>query len=246
MRIAAAQIHPLRGDIQGNLTKHIELIKLALPLEADLILFPELSLTGYEPSLAKKLAVAKTDELGERIAKVCGQHQLSVAIGLPICTGSQPGNGSLPNITCLVISSGGDQTPIPKRFLHEDELPFFSSPISSVAPIWKHVGIAICYEISVSQHAKECVACGAEVYAASVAKTINDIDKAHHRLQEVAQEFSIPCIMANSIGDSEEGICGGRSAAWNKQGMKLAELDANREGVLLFDTDTEEVAAKNL
>jgi len=47
LRVALAQIAPTLGDRQQNLTKHLEQIAAAKRDHADLIVFPELSLTGY-------------------------------------------------------------------------------------------------------------------------------------------------------------------------------------------------------
>ncbi|MCB2178650.1 carbon-nitrogen hydrolase [bacterium] len=47
MRIALAQINTKLGDVPANLKKHLEMISQARRQEADLVVFPELSLTGY-------------------------------------------------------------------------------------------------------------------------------------------------------------------------------------------------------
>ena len=47
LTLAIAQISTQLGDVQANLDKHIEFIRQARSSEADLLLFPELSLTGY-------------------------------------------------------------------------------------------------------------------------------------------------------------------------------------------------------
>ena len=54
MKICVAQTRPLKGDIKGNIENHKKLIASAVSHQADLIIFPELSLTGYEPGLGKK------------------------------------------------------------------------------------------------------------------------------------------------------------------------------------------------
>ena len=56
MKIAAAQIRPKKGDIEANILKHVDIIKLAATLKAEALFFPELSLTSYEPELAEALA----------------------------------------------------------------------------------------------------------------------------------------------------------------------------------------------
>ncbi|MBC7363248.1 MAG: hypothetical protein H5U07_01740 [Candidatus Aminicenantes bacterium] len=47
MKIAIAQFSPVLGNLKKNLTHHLELVKKAREQRADLLVFPELSLTGY-------------------------------------------------------------------------------------------------------------------------------------------------------------------------------------------------------
>lgn len=47
IKIALAQINTVLGDMEANLEKHLEMIRKAHDQEADLVVFPELSLTGY-------------------------------------------------------------------------------------------------------------------------------------------------------------------------------------------------------
>lgn len=49
MKIALAQINPTVGDIPGNRDKIVSYIEKAKTLGADLVVFPELALTGYPP-----------------------------------------------------------------------------------------------------------------------------------------------------------------------------------------------------
>jgi NAD+ synthase (glutamine-hydrolysing) len=49
LRIALAQINPTVGDLKGNTEKIIEYIEKATASEADIVVFPELSITGYPP-----------------------------------------------------------------------------------------------------------------------------------------------------------------------------------------------------
>ena len=53
MRISVAQIESVKGDIANNIIKHKKVINLAIKNKVEVIVFPELSLTGYEPTLAK-------------------------------------------------------------------------------------------------------------------------------------------------------------------------------------------------
>jgi predicted amidohydrolase len=55
MKICVAQTKSVKGDVLKNIENHLKFIELALAFSADLIIFPELSLTGYEPELAGKM-----------------------------------------------------------------------------------------------------------------------------------------------------------------------------------------------
>jgi NAD+ synthase (glutamine-hydrolysing) len=46
-RVAAAQINPALGDYDKNIKKHLQFIDKAIKRKADMVVFPELSLTGY-------------------------------------------------------------------------------------------------------------------------------------------------------------------------------------------------------
>lgn len=56
MKICVAHTRPVAGDIQSNIESHKKLLDLAIAHAAGMVIFPELSLTGYEPKLAKELA----------------------------------------------------------------------------------------------------------------------------------------------------------------------------------------------
>lgn len=80
-KIALAQINPVLGDIQKNIRKHIQICDRAIRNKADLVIFPELSLTGYSvKDLNSDLAVNPytskiLEPLAERSRKIdilCG------------------------------------------------------------------------------------------------------------------------------------------------------------------------------
>src|SRR5262249_54773767 len=49
LRLAMAQINVVVGDVEGNTRKIVEWIDRARGVEADIVTFPELALTGYPP-----------------------------------------------------------------------------------------------------------------------------------------------------------------------------------------------------
>ena len=62
MKLALAQIKPHLGDTKANLQKHLDYVQQALAQNADLLVFPELSLTGYVlQDLASAVAITPTE-----------------------------------------------------------------------------------------------------------------------------------------------------------------------------------------
>ncbi|RYZ53062.1 MAG: carbon-nitrogen hydrolase family protein, partial [Chitinophagaceae bacterium] len=97
---------------------------------------------------------------------------------------------------------------------------------------------AICYELSVPAHAEKVLQNGAQFYLASVAKTAAGAAKAAERLAQLAKDRAMTTLLVNCVGNCEDGLCAGQSAAWNPNGERLAQLDEKSEGLLLLDTAT--------
>lgn len=230
MRICAAQTRPFTGDIARNIAAHKQLIELAATEQAELIIFPELSITGYQPALAKDLATTPSDPLFDVFQQLSNQHNMIVGIGAPT-----KGNC----ITMILFHPLQPRQTYSKKYLHADEEPFFISGQNASTSIDNHpeIALAICYEISIPEHAEN--AKNADIYFASVAKTPAGVSKANLRLAEIAKQYSMTVIMSNSIGDADGGDCGGNSAVWNNQGILVAQMDDANEGILVFDTETQ-------
>ncbi len=86
MKIAAAQVRSLPGEIVRNVHRHCEVVQSAAVHGVNLIMFPELSLTGYEPSLASRLAIDESDACLQplqemRPARHRGRRRVPIAFG---------------------------------------------------------------------------------------------------------------------------------------------------------------------
>src|SRR2546430_386874 len=83
MRICAAQTRPVTGDIQANIIRHKTFIDRAVAEAAELIVFPELSLTGYEPSMAKELATDQGDNRFDDFQATSDAQGIIIGVGVP-------------------------------------------------------------------------------------------------------------------------------------------------------------------
>jgi predicted amidohydrolase len=237
MKICAAQTRPIRGDISANITIHEMLIHKAVARGAELIIFPELSLTGYEPTLAKELTVEKTDVRFDTFQTISNDSGITIGVGAPMK--SERGV----SISMLLFQPHEARSVYSKSYLHADEEPFFvpghSSPHLRVQST--NVALAICYEISVAEHLTAALKLKPAIYFASVAKFVNGINKALERLSTIARDSSLPVLMSNCIGFSDGQQCGGHTSAWNSRGSIVGQLNDSDEGLLVFDTETQQL-----
>jgi predicted amidohydrolase len=237
MKICVAQTRPFRGDIQRNIDQHKKLIDLAITCGADMVIFSELSITGYEPELAKELATNPDDRRFDDFQKFANTRNLTIGVGVPtkheggIC------------ISMIIFQPHQARQTYSKKYLHSDEEAFFISGQNTTGLIGNQppVGLAICYEISVPEHAENAHKSGAEIYIASVAKTFDGVEKAFKSLSEIAHKYSMTVLMSNCIGPSGDGECAGKTAIWNNRGSLLGQLNGSDEGILMIDTITQEL-----
>jgi predicted amidohydrolase len=237
MKLCVAQTRPFTGDIEKNIAAHKKLIELALAGGADMIIFPELSVTGYEPTLAGELATTPDDSRFDDFQHISDTRRITIGVGVPLR--SEAGLW----ISMVLFQPRQDRHIYSKKYLHADEEPYFVSGQSSVDLLGaqNEVALAICYELSVPQHAADASGKGAGIYVASVAKSVAGMSKATERLSEIARTYSMVVLMANCIGLSDGMECGGKSSVWNTRGELLGQLNDAEEGILIFDTDTQEV-----
>lgn len=242
MKICVAQTKSVTGDIQRNIENHKKIIDLAAAQGADAIIFPELSLTGYEPSLARELATQPDDGRFDDFQQIADAHRIIIGVGVPtthdtgIC------------ISLMIFQPRQARQIYSKQYIHPDEEEFFvNGPVSSGLISSKtDIALAICYELSVPQHAENAFNNGAAIYVASVAKSVRGIDKALERLAEIARQYSMTVCMSNCIGLADGDECAGKSSVWNNRGVLLGQLADASEGFIIFDPDTQAVTTKIL
>jgi predicted amidohydrolase len=240
MRIAVAQTRPFKGDILRNIEAHLRLIELAARARADTIVFPELSITGYEPELAAGLATTAGDVRLDIFQTLCDRYQMTIGVGVPTTDGAGV------RITEVIFQPGQPRQAYHKRYLHADEEPYFVCGSEAGFLKGGKIALAICYELSVPAHAEQAHRSGAEVYLVSVAKTKAGMDRAADTLADIARRYSMTVLVSNCVGHCDNFDCGGRSAVWNREGALLGQLDEVEEGVLGLDTETGEMIKQEL
>ena len=234
MKIGVAQTRPVKGDIPRNIANHQMLIDLAVSDGVDLIIFPELSLTGYEPELAAELATTPDDSRFDVFQAQSDAHRITIGVGVPIR--SEKGIW----ISLLIFQPHQPRHLYSKKYLHADEEPFFVSGQSTLRFLGEkaNVALAICYELSVSEHSENAFQNGAAIYIASVAKSATGMEKASETLAKIARNYAMTVLVSNSVGHCDNFESAGRSAIWNTKGELIRQLNDVDEGILILDLET--------
>jgi predicted amidohydrolase len=242
MKIAVGQTRPIKGDISANIKTHKKLIDLAISHKVDTIFFPELSVTGYEPELAKNLATNQDDKEFDDFQEVSNNNKITIGLGMPTKT-----NTGI-KISMIIFQPDTLRQTYSKQQLHSDEFPYFVNGESQIILTVrnKKIAPAICYESLQIDHSENVNKLGAEIYVASVAKSQNGIDKAMTHYPTVAKKFAMPVLMSNCVGYCDNFESVGKSSVWTKTGNLVGQLDDKLEGILIFDTETEEVIRQTL
>ncbi|MHB1278222.1 MAG: carbon-nitrogen hydrolase family protein [Bacteroidia bacterium] len=237
MKLCIAQTRSFKGDIERNIGTHKRMIELALEKGIDLIIFPELSLSGYEPTLAEELATIQEDSRLDIFQHISDKELVVICIGLP--TRSEAGV----HISLVIFQPDTPRSTYSKQYLHKDELPYFlpgdQPMILSLGD--KKIALAICYESLLPEHAEDAAQQGAAIYLASVAKAAKGVEKAFKHYPEIAKKHGMLVMMANSVGPNDDFESAGQSAVWNASGTLVHQLDDHNEGFLIYNTETEAV-----
>jgi predicted amidohydrolase len=236
MILAAAQTKPVRGDIEANLADHYRLIVLAVQKGANLIAFPEMSITGYEREDAQKLAFKKNDSRLDHLKKLASENNITIIAGAPIQIDSDLFIGE------FIISPDNSVSIYTKQFLHEGEDDFFQSsfdynPMLSIEN--QIISFAICADIDNPLHPENACNRATDTYIASIFFTPNGIPNAYRDLQSYAQKHQMNVLMSNFSGESWGYLSGGKSAFWNNKGELVAQMNDSDSGLLLVENQND-------
>ena len=234
MKLAAAQIASMAGDIDKNIVKHVQSVERAADHGADGIYFPELSLTGYEPGLAETLALQASDRRLDEFQRLSDRLGMLIAVGAPMRA-----NDGI-EIGMIAFQPGVVRRVYAKQLLHADELPFFvPSTRQQLFSFGDQVSApAICYESLQPNHAQQAADAGARIYFASVAKSARGVAAAYAHYPAIARQHAMTVLMANCVGPADNFVGAGQSGIWNTAGELVVSAEATGEALLIYDLIT--------
>lgn len=250
--ILLAQINPIVGDIKGNTLKIIDGIAQARQKGAELVVFPELALTGYPPEdllLLPHFIDAVEKALNEIIL-----HTQKITAIVGTARRSQSHKGKTLNNSAAVISDGvllgyQDKMLLPTYDVF-DERRFFEP--ASEFKLWniagKKVAITICEDLwqhsallkygSYLQDPVEEVAALQPDLVVNLSASPFSISKFDNRFQvcsKAAKTIKAPLVLCNQVGGNDSLIFDGRSFVLNEKGELIDCAKSFEEDFLLVD-----------
>jgi predicted amidohydrolase len=213
--VAVAQPPCVPYDVAVNAERHAETV---LSSGARVVVFPELSLSGYELDAP---AITATDPRLTPIIKACSKRGSVALVGAPV--EEEAGRS---HIAMLAIDSTGAAVAYQKMWLSETESRRFTpGPNASVLNVggWR-LGLAICKDAGVPEHASATAALGIDAYVACVLHSAEEASLYEEHARRVATEHHVWVVVASFAGSAGGGYAraAGRSAIWGRDGVAVA------------------------
>jgi predicted amidohydrolase len=238
--IAVAQTCPVKGDVPANREEHVRLARLAAAEGAQVVVFPELSLTGYELGLAEALAFTEGDPRLAPLLDAAAAHALTLIVGAPVRLG--------PRLHIGAFLLGPDRSAelytkqrlgaFPPSARCDGVVPPAEATVfqpGDCDPLVRFAGhvaaVAVCADIGRPSHPQRAAERGARAYLASMFVIPSEFEGEEARLRRYAAQYAMLTALANYGGPSGGLASAGRSGIWSEAGELLVQLGTRGAGV---------------
>jgi predicted amidohydrolase len=246
--ISVAQTSPVSGDVNANLNEHLRLTALAASEGAQVVVFPELSLTGYEIGLADELAFSEHDARLAHLVDAAASGLITIIAGAPVRLEPQLHIAAFilyPDRTSAVytkhrLGAFGDSARCDGVVPPAEATVFEAGDRNPLVRFGGHTAaIAVCADIGRPSHPQQAADRGARVYLASMFVIPSDFEGDSAKLSGYAAQHSMAVALAN-FGSPTGGLAAaGRSSIWSQRGELLAQLGSSGAGIAVA-TETSE------
>jgi NAD+ synthase (glutamine-hydrolysing) len=248
MRLALVQMNTTVGDLDGNRRKILERLREAQAQGADLVLFPELAVTGYPPEdLLLRPGFIRAAE--------ASLHEIAAAVrGTVALVGAPHYDRDLYN-ACAVCADGRVQAIYHKRFLPNygvfDEDRYFAPGRDEILLRigGALVGPTVCEDVwQPGPPATDLALGGAELIANISASPFHVGKDREREAMLVTRARDNACLLAlcNAVGGQDELIFDGHSVVIDDEGEVLARAPGFEEALLVVDVEPSEVIGRRL
>jgi NAD+ synthase (glutamine-hydrolysing) len=248
MKVALAQINPTVGDLRGNRRLVEQAAARAVAAGADLVVVPELVITGYPPMDLLERSGFVRDQLAELDALRAASRRIPIALGAVIPVRDETRPRRLWN--AAVLLAGGEQLAVrPKSLLPTydvfDEKRYFrrAERRETVRLGERCLGLTVCEDVWVEEMGyeldpvEELSAAGADLVL-NLSASPWHVGKALLRRRMVgalAAHHALPIVFVNQVGGNDELIFDGGSFACDAAGQVMAHLPLFEEAFAVVD-----------
>jgi NAD+ synthase (glutamine-hydrolysing) len=245
MKLALAQVDTVVGDLEGNRELILARIEEARAAGADLVLLPELAVTGYPPEdlLLRPSFVRAARASVERIA--AETHDIVALVGVPLLD-----DGDLYNASA--ICADGEVTGWAKKWHLPnygvfDEKRYFvpGDEITLLEVAGTRVGVTICEDMWIpGPPTTDLAAAGAELVVNLSASPFH-VGRERERediFRNQARENAVRVALCNAVGGQDELVFDGHSLVIDRDGTVLARAPGFEETLFVVDLDRPETA----
>ncbi|MFZ4541000.1 MAG: NAD+ synthase [Rickettsiales bacterium] len=231
--LALSQLNPTVGDLAGNVARMAAVANDAAAQGADLVLYPEMCLTGYPPEDLVLIPAfrERAMEAARQLAQATRELKCDLMFGSVWYEDGHTYNA-------LLLASAGTLTlvrakhDLPNYGVFDEKRVFAAGGVPSVVA-WRGVtlGILICEEVWDVEFARSLASQGAELLLVPNASPYH-IGKANQRKKVVDAAVAatgVPVVYLNLVGGQDELVFDGRSYVRGTAGKDVARLAAFRE-----------------
>ena len=258
MKIGVAQIDPTVGDLRGNFEKILQAYQQLSAAGAELVLAPELAVTGYPPQdlLFKSRFVPQNLEVVARLHEAIGPTPLLVGYV------DRNEGGGKPFYNAAALLERGQpvrqsfKTLLPTYDVFDEDRYFEPGTGGEIFIIaGRRVGVTICEDIWTERYLPRrlyeheivagLVARGAEIIV-NLSASPFALGKAETRREMVgvlSRTNACPIVYANVVGGNDQLVFDGSSIAFNARGELTGQLPAFTTATEIVDTEGEAIAA---
>lgn len=230
LKISVAQISSAKGDVSANIKTHLDAVKKAADSGISYIVFPELSLTGYEPQLSPELAFSNNDPRLTPLTQAAVYHKIHIVAGAPLKI------GNILYIGEFIFMPDGHVETYSKMNLHLGEEIYFSTGKNYHSVSFGKLKIfnAICADTNNPKHIEACADMGASAYIAGVLISAEGYDADTQKLEQYAEKFDLLVAMANHNKPTGGWTPAGKSAIWDSSGL-IAVADRTQNALVVAE-----------
>lgn len=246
LKVAAAQIAPILMNKESNLLKVEDYLEQAVRAGAELIVFPECTLTGYALADGREVKEEAEPIPGpstEKLERLCQKLECWAVVGL--VESSEKGFYN----TAVLVGPGGIVARHRKAHLPFQGLDRFASkggePLRAHDTAIGRIGLAICYDIFFPETVRVLTLMGLELLAVPTNWAEGVEFYAEYLSQARAVENHINLVAANRVGEERGFKFYGRSRIVDPHGKILAEA-GRREELITAEVDMTEPSRKHI